>query len=104
MNRVKTLLVGFYALLLGSLAWLVTIWIRFGISNSMETAAYLFDDLLWLGPVAFIFDLLVFYFIFRWLLNRPKCEDAPPSTPIPVSPGSKPCESLSSLLNSKTNK
>lgn len=76
MKQGNVCLIGFYALLSVSLAWLLTIWMRFGISDSMETAAYMVDDLLWLGPAAFILDLLFFYLLFRWLLNRSKGEES----------------------------
>ena len=74
MERVKTLLTGIVFMMVISFFWLSSIWTRFGFSDPMKTTEYILQDLQWLGPAAFIFDILFFYFIYRIIL--PKKEEA----------------------------
>ena len=74
MNRLKTLLLGLCLMITVSLFWLYSIWTRFGFSDPTQTTEYILSDLKWLGPIAFIFDLLFFYFIYKIVL--PKKEEA----------------------------
>jgi len=57
-----------------SLSWLFTIWTRFGLSDPIQTTDYILNDLKWLGPAAFIFDIFFFYFIYKIFL--PKKEES----------------------------
>jgi len=74
MERVKTLLIGIVFMMAISFFWLSSIWTRFGFSDPITTTEYILQDLQWLGPAAFIFDILFFYFIYRIIL--PKKEKA----------------------------
>ena len=74
MERVKTLLTGIVFMMAISFFWLSSIWTRFGFSDPITTTEYILQDLQWLGPAAFIFDILFFYFIYRIIL--PKKEKA----------------------------
>lgn len=74
MNRINTLLFGFLLMVLISLTWITSIWSRYGLTDPIQTTGYIMNDLKWLGPLAFIFDILFFYFIYKVLL--PKKEEA----------------------------
>ena len=74
MERIKTFLLGIVFMVTISLIWLLSIWTRFGFSDPIQTTEYILQDLQWLGPIAFIFDILFFYFIYKVLL--PKKEEA----------------------------
>ena len=72
MERVKTLLTGIVFMMVISFLWLSSIWTRFGFSDPIQTTEYILQDLQWLGPAAFIFDILFFYFIYRIILPKKK--------------------------------
>jgi len=74
MGRLKTLCWGFFLMITVSLSWLFTIWTRFGLSDPIQTTDYILNDLKWLGPAAFIFDICFFYFIYKIVL--PKKEES----------------------------
>ncbi len=74
MDRIKTLLAGIVFMITVSMFWLSSIWSRFGFSDPIQTTEYILNDLQWLGPAAFIFDIFFFYFIYKIIL--PKKENA----------------------------
>ena len=74
MERLKTLLTGIVFMMAISFFWLSSLWTRFRFSDPITTTEYILQDLQWLGPAAFIFDILFFYFIYRIIL--PKKEEA----------------------------
>ena len=74
MQRIKTLLIGIVFMIAIALFWLSSIWTRFGFTDPIHTTEYILQDLQWLGPAAFIFDIIFFYFIYKIIL--PKKEEA----------------------------
>ena len=74
MGRLKTLFLGIGLMITISMFWLSSIWSRFGFADPFQTTEYILSDIQWLGPAAFIFDILFFYFIYKIIL--PKKEEA----------------------------
>jgi hypothetical protein len=54
----------FCILFLLSWTWLLTIFLRAGFLHPLETMEYLSSDLAYIGPFAFLLDILVFLIIF----------------------------------------
>ena len=104
MSGIRNTIVAVYGLISISFIWLITIWMRYGITAPIQTAQYMTTDLAWLGPIAFIFDLVFFFIVFRlvWMkIEKDRHKD--PDTVHSVN-GKDASDSLSSPLNSKTNK
>ncbi len=54
----------FCVLFLLSWTWLLTIYIRAGFLHPLETMDYLSSDLAYIGPFAFILDIIVILIVF----------------------------------------
>jgi hypothetical protein len=61
---VETGVFTFCILFLLSWTWLLTIFLRAGFLHPLETMEYLSSDLAYIGPFAFLLDILVFLIIF----------------------------------------
>ena len=79
MSSVKNTIIAIYGLMCLSFIWLFSIWMRYGISDPLTTAEYMTTDLSWLGPIAFIFDLVFFFIVFRlvWMKMEKERANAP---------------------------